>query len=93
MNLIQIVSNYIHNMEQSSHNRLMAAVGSMLTLYSLYRIDLKIRTSFIYLINLSLFNFLLLVAVVGLIALVLHKERVLRFIKNINFSQIKSFLI
>lgn len=80
-------------MEQSSHNRLMAAVGSMLTLYSLYRIDLKIRTSFIYLINLSLFNFLLLVAVVGLIALVLHKERVLRFIKNINFSQIKSFLI
>ncbi len=83
MNLIQFISNYIH--DQSNQNRVYASIGTLFTLYSLFKIESKIRSLIDYFIINS--QYILLFALVLVFLAYFTKKR-----EQINWNRIRVVL-
>jgi hypothetical protein len=83
MNLIQFISNYIH--DQSNQNRVYASIGTLFTLYSLFKIETKIRSLIDYFIINS--QYILLFALVLVFLAYFTKRR-----EQINWNRIRVVL-
>lgn len=87
MNLVQVISNFFHSLDESTQNNLLAGTGTLVTLYSLYKIEVKIRA---WLLGGPFLSLFLLVALLVLLTWVfVSRDQFFEFFKNVNVNQIK----
>jgi len=90
MNLVQIISNFIQIQDESTQSKLLAGCSAAVTLYSVYKIECKIRSAISFALGGSFLSMILVVILMGLLAwLFFHRKSLIEFLRNIDVNQIK----